>query len=243
MGGVSPAPWDSLNLGANRGDSKESVAENFRRFCTAIGTDCNAVIKNRQVHSALVRPVYAEDIQPDLAASGIVEADGLVTDQPGLCLTVFSADCIPILFYDPIQRVIAAVHAGWRGTAAGIAEKAVEAMVSGYGCKPEQIQAAIGPGIGPCHFETHSDVPDALTDALGSHAAPLIHPRSNGKYQVDLKQANACFLRRAGLNPEHLAISDQCTACHPDEFWSHRLLGNTRGSMAAMIQLKTENPT
>ena len=133
VGGVSPPPWDSLNLGASCGDQPERVAENFRRFCGAVGTDADSLVKNHQVHSDLVRPVTRADIQSDPAAPGVYEADGLVTDEPGVCLTIFSGDCIPVLLYDPVRRCIAAAHAGWRGTALGIAAKAVERMVDCYG--------------------------------------------------------------------------------------------------------------
>lgn len=238
LGGVSPAPWDSMNLGANRGDDAANVRENFRRFCRAVGTDPSGVVKNHQVHSALVRSVTAEDAVADLAAPGMVDADGLVTDQPGVCLTVFSGDCVPILLYDPVRRCIAAAHAGWRGTAAGIAANAAQAMISRYSCRPEDILAAIGPGIAPCCFETHLDVPEGLRAGLGQDAEPFIHPLPKSeKYQVDLKGANAQWLERAGLLPDHIAICPACTGCNRTLFWSHRLQGNQRGSMAAMIQL------
>lgn len=237
LGGVSPAPWDSLNLGANRGDSPENVAENFRRFCTAIGTDPNAVVKNKQVHGDLIRPVTAGDAV-ELSAPGTFQADGLITDRPGVCLTVFSGDCIPILFYDPKARCVAAVHAGWRGTAIGIAARAVEAMVRDYGCRREDILAAIGPGIGPCCFETHGDVPSAVLAHMGQDASDFIRPAPpEGKFRVDLKGLNGRWLEKSGLPSEHIAICSACTGCALDQFWSHRIQGNQRGSMAAMIQL------
>ncbi len=238
LGGISPAPWDSLNLGANRGDAPENVAENFRRFCAALGTNADALVKNHQVHSDLIRPVTERDILPSPHLPGPVDADGLVTDVPGVCLTIFSADCIPVLLYDPKKRVIAAAHAGWRGTAQGIAARAVETMQHLYHCSPEDILAAIGPGISPCCFETHADVPEGLRAGLGAEAQPFIRPLSQeGKFSVDLKGANARWLEQAGLLSEHIALSPTCTACEGDTFWSHRRLGNTRGSMAAMIQL------
>ena len=238
LGGVSPAPWDSLNLGASRGDDPANVRLNINRFCSVIGTDDKALVKNHQVHSDIIRPVTRADILPDPAQPGTFEADGLITDEPEVCLTIFSGDCIPILLYDPVRRCIAAAHAGWRGTAAGIAARAVETMVRDYGCQVGNILAAIGPGIGPCCFETHGDVPDGLHSGLGEDAAPFIRPLSKpGKFSVDLKGANARWLERTGLRPEHIAICPACTACNLDEFWSHRVQGNQRGSMAAMIQL------
>lgn len=238
LGGVSPAPMDSLNLGANRGDDPVNVRENFVRFCAAVGTDPNALVKNHQIHSDIVRPVGRADVMEHPEIPGSFEADGLVTNEPGVCLTVFSGDCIPVLLYDPAARCIAAVHAGWRGAAIGAAARAAEAMVRDYGCMPGHILAAIGPGISPCCFETHIDVPDGLRAGLGPDAEPFIRPLSReGKFSVDLKGVNARWLERAGLERENIAICSACTACHLDEFWSHRVQGSARGSMAAMIQL------
>lgn len=213
LGGVSPAPWDSLNLGANRGDAPERVAENFRRFCSAAGADPAALVKNHQVHGDLVRPVTLRDVMSSSAEPGVYEADGLITDEPGLCLTIFSADCIPVLLLDPVRRCAAAVHAGWRGTALGIAARAALRMREDYGCRPEHIRAAIGPGISPCCFLTRDDVPGALRDGLGSQAETCIRPAEDGRWHVDLKGANALWLRRAGLSPEHIALCPDCTAC------------------------------
>ncbi len=238
LGGVSPAPMDSLNLGASRGDAPANLRENFSRFCAAVGADPNALVKNQQVHSDIIRPVTRADVMASPETPGTVEADGLITDQPGVCLTIFSGDCIPVLLYDPVRRCIAAAHAGWRGTAAGIAARAAEAMVRDYGCRADNILAAIGPGIGPCCFETHGDVPDGLRAGLGGDAEAFIRPLDRpGKFSVDLKGANARWLERAGLLRPHIAICPACTACNLDEFWSHRVQGNARGSMAAMIQL------
>lgn len=243
LGGVSPAPWSSLNLGANRGDDRINVRENFTRFCAALGTDASALVKNHQVHSDLVRSVSEQDIMNDPAAPGVYEADGLITDRPGVCLTIFYGDCIPILLYDPARRVVAAAHAGWRGTADGIAAQTAQAMIRDYGCSPTDILSAIGPGISLCCFETHQDVPDGLRSRLGSDAEPFIRPLPGGyKYLVDLKGANARWLELTGLAPEHIAVCSACTACNLDEFWSHRVQGNARGSMAAMIQLLKKEP-
>ena len=236
VGGVSQPPYHSLNLGFNRGDDPEQVSENFRRFCSAIGTDHTRRVKNRQIHTAVVRSVTAADIlnDPDAVPA---EADGLVTDVPGLCLTVFTADCVPILLCDPGRRCVAAIHSGWRSTALCIAQRGVEAMVDRYGCRPQDILAAVGPSIGPCCFETDRDVPDAMP----AWAEPHIRPLGNERFRVDLKAIVRRTLERSGLLPEHIDLSDHCTACRDDLYWSHRMVGAARGSMAAMIQLTT-NP-
>ena len=237
VGGVSPAPWDSLNLGGSCGDAPDRVSENFRRFCAAAGADSAVLVKNHQVHGDLVRTAGPADACAGPADPGTFEADGLATDCPGVCLAVFSADCIPVLLYDPVRRAIAAVHAGWRGTALGIAARGVERMAEAFGARPGDILAAVGPGISTCCFETHADVPDGLRAGMGAGAEPYIHPISGTeKYHVDLKGANRAWLLQAGVAPEHIAVCDACTACGREIFWSHRKMGTARGSMAALIQ-------
>jgi len=238
LGGVSEGMWESLNLGVGRGDDPDRVRENYRRFFAAAGVEPGKLAVTNQVHGAAVRTVTTADVKADPCGKPPYEADGLMTDLPGVALVVYSADCIPILFYDPVRRVVAAVHAGWRGTAAGIATAAVQRMEAVYGCGRGDILAAIGPGIGPDCFETHEDVPNAMTAALSTAVLQHIRIKENGKFAVDLKRINAMRLEQAGLDPAHIAVSDICTACHPDKFWSHRSLGTSRGSMAAVIQLQ-----
>lgn len=237
VGGVSGGFCAGLNLGYNRGDDPDCVRENFRQFCAAIGADYNGLIKTRQVHRDHIQPVTAADRGMDIISPAAWECDGLITDVPGLCLTVFSADCVPVLLYDPVRRCIAAVHSGWRGTAMGIAACAVERMTADYGCDPGTILAAIGPSISQCCFETHADVPNEMISALGTPVLPFIEDLPGGKFRVDLKGIIQNTLVRAGLSENHISISDHCTACRKDLYWSHRLLGGRRGSMAAMIQL------
>lgn len=238
IGGVSPPPWDTLNLGGSCGDDGARVSENFRRFCAAIGASPEHLVKNQQVHGDTVRTVTGADAMSFPGEPGTVEADGLLTREPGVCLAVFSADCIPVLLCDPVKRAAAAVHAGWRGTALGIAARGVEALVSQCGSSPGDILAAIGPGISLCCFETHGDVPQGLRAGLGGDAESHIHPiPGTEKYHVDLKGANRTWLLRAGLRPEHIALCPACTACDLETFWSHRRMGTTRGSMAALIEI------
>ena len=237
LGGVSEGIFSSLNLGTARGDDPACVAENYRRFCAAIGADASHLVTSSQVHGDVIRTVSPDDVKTDLFRPNSYECDGLITDKPGLTLTVFTADCIPVLLYDPVRRVIAAVHAGWRGTAQNIAGKAVKKMQADYGCRPEHILAAIGPGISRCCFETHADVPDAMTAALGDLAAPHIFPLDNGKFAVDLKEINAALITGCGVSADHVEISSDCTACLHETYWSHRVTQGQRGSQAAMIQL------
>ena len=237
LGGVSEGIWASMNLGTTRGDDPARVRENYRRFFTAIGASMDKLVMSNQVHGAEIRTVRPDDYKSDLYAPEGYEVDGLITDEPGVALVVFSADCLPILFYDPAKRVICAVHAGWRGTVAGIAARAVEKMAADYGCDRKNILAAIGPGISQCHFETHSEVPNAVRAVLPGEAEDYILDHGNGKYHVDLKGVNAALLRRAGLPGENITIDPDCTFCLPEKYWSHRVTAGARGSQAAVIQL------
>ena len=237
LGGVSEGMWASLNLSVNRGDDPDHVRENYRRFFAAIGGSEKLLAMTNQVHGATVRTVTIADVHTEPYDKVGYEADGLMTDLPGVALMVYVSDCIPILFYDPVRRCIAAVHAGWRGTAAGIAAAAVERMKNVYGSRPEDILAAIGPGIGPDCFETHEDVPNAMTAAMGTGVLRHMKIKENGKFAVDLKAINAMRLEQAGLEADHIAVCAACPACDTEKFWSHRKLGTDRGSMAAAIQL------
>lgn len=231
LGGVSPKPYDSLNLSMHRGDTEENVAENFRRLAENVGFDLQNLVLSHQTHSDMIRAVTAEDAQ-GLDHHNYPECDGLITNTPGVALWVFTADCTPILLHDPVTGAVGAVHAGWRGTAARIAKKAVQAMTREFDCKPENIRAAIGPNIGPCCFQTDGDVPQAMLEAVGERAESHIRSQ-DGKYYVNLKAINRLILQDAGV--QNIAISQACTMCRPDLFWSHRRTGKERGSQGAVI--------
>lgn len=237
VGGVSTGMWDSLNLGVSRGDDPDHVRENYRRFLAAIGAGKPLLAMCNQVHGTEIRNLTTADLKRDPYEKAAFEADGIMTSIPGVALTVFSADCIPVLLYDPKRRVIAALHAGWRGTAAGIVTAAVEQMTAVYGADPADILAAIGPGIDQCCFETHEDVPNAMTAALSSDSLPFLHLLDNGKFSVDLKGINARRLELAGLDPAHIDLCRDCTCCQEEKYWSHRRQGTQRGSMASVIML------
>lgn len=231
LGGVSKGHLGSMNIGIHRGDDPENVAQNYRILARALGFDPENLILTRQIHSDIVRKVDASD-RGSIFREDIPECDALITNTPGLALVVFTADCTPILFHDPITGAVGAAHAGWRGTAADIAGKTVAAMVKHFGCEPKNIRCAIGPNIGQCCFQTDAEVPQAMTQALGKAAEK--HIRKDGeKYYVNLKEINALFLRRAGV--EHIHISDHCTRCMEGHYWSHRRTGSLRGSQGGII--------
>ncbi len=233
-GGVSSGALSSMNLAIKLDETDENIRRNFEILGDALGFGIHDLVLTRQTHSDIVRVVSRSDCSGCLHRD-YPECDALVTNTPGIALTVFTADCTPLLFHDPVTGAVGAAHAGWRGTVSAIGPKTVDAMVHSFGCKAENIRAAIGPNIGFCHFETDADVPDALLAAFGEDVRPFIR-HAGAKYYVDLKEINALILRRAGIR--HIEISEDCTMCRPDRFWSHRVTGGIRGSQGAVIVCK-----
>ena len=222
FGGVSTDYLSSLNLAPTRGDDPENVVKNYEILGQALGFDPGNAVLARQVHSDIVYRAEEKD-------------RGAGLDVPGLALVVFSADCTPILAYDPVTGAVGAAHAGWRGTVSGVGARMVEAMAKYYGSRPEDIRAAVGPNIGFCHFETHADVPQALRAAYGKEMDPFIRTQGE-KYLVDLKAVNAWVLQQAGVR--QVEVSTACTVCESDRFWSHRVTQGHRGSQGAVIVCK-----
>jgi YfiH family protein len=234
FGGVSGGIFDSLNLAMHRGDSDENVKKNYEILANVLDFDLKNLVLTHQTHSDIVRAVTKTDAR-GLDHQNYPECDALITNDAGCALVVFTADCTPIILWDSVTGAVGAIHAGWRGTAADIAGKTVRKMVSEFGCAPRNIRAAIGPNIGACCFETDSDVPAAIIETFGNDASTFI-TKSGEKYHIDLKAVNALALRRAGV--EYIEISDDCTMCEPQRFWSHRITGANRGSQGAIIVCK-----
>ena len=236
FGGVSEGIFASLNLGSNRGDDPDAVRENYRRVCALMGAGIDEAAVTKQVHGSVVR-VVTEDDRHKCMSIVPYEADGLVTDRRGLPLMCFTADCVPALLCDRDAGVIAAVHCGWRSSVGDILKNAVEAMCC-LGAKKEDICCALGPAIGSCCFETDDDVPAAITAWLGGDTEGLFARRADGKTMVDLRAANRRRLLQLGLRAEHIDVSDECTFCSHDKYWSHRYTKGQRGSQAAVIVLR-----
>ena len=232
LGGVSEGYLSSMNIGTHRGDTPENVLKNYEILAGAIGFDPDKLVLTHQTHTDTVLQVGVPEYGAGLTKPELAECDGLITNVPGTALVIFSADCTPILFHDPVTGAVGAAHAGWRGTAKNIGAKTVFAMCEAYGCKPENIRAAIGPNIGPCCFETDADVPEAMLHTYGELAKPHIFPKGN-KFYVNLKALNALALELAGV--KIIEVSADCTVCQKDRFWSARITGNARGSQGAII--------
>ena len=233
-GGVSTGHLSSLNLGPRQGDDPAHLLTNYHRLGEVFQIAPEKLVLAYQTHSDHVRQVGAAEA--GVFAPTLPDCDALITNEPGIGLVVFAADCTPILLQDPVHGAVAAVHAGWRGTAAAIVGKTVTAMVEAFGSDPTQLRAAIGPCIGACCFETGADVPQAMRDAFGTAADAWIQKKDEDRYHVDLKGLNAMLLRAMGVR--HLDISTACTACDPDRFWSHRITGGLRGAQGALIICK-----
>ncbi len=238
LGGVSAPPWDSLNLGRHVGDSPADVSENRRRFFKALGLDPDLLVTAGQVHS---------DVTAIAAAPGHHErTDGLITLSRGLALAVFCADCVPVWLLDPRTPAAAVVHAGWKGSLAGIAGRAARMMVEKLGSRPRDILAAVGPSIGPCCYEVGPGVWEPAARLYGEEV--VAERLGDGKARLDLWEVNRRALAATGLDRSHIYVSALCTSCREDLFHSHRretlrvrerpAAGPVRaGRMAALIRL------
>lgn len=239
IGGVSEGIYKSMNLSFSRGDEFDKVMENHRRFAEAVGYDHKSTVLSNQIHEVHVARVGAEDRGKGMDGGiGIEGADGLVTDEPGVPLMTFYADCVPLFFYDPVKKVIAASHSGWRGTVAGMGKVTVEYMCSEMGCKREDILAVIGPSICMDCYEVSEDVAEKFmeTFAEGVHD-DILRKKPDNKYLLNLWNANKHVLLNAGLKPDNITMPEICTFHNPEIMISHRYTDGKRGSLAGVVVL------
>lgn len=237
LGGVSEGIWRSMNLSFTRGDLPEAVAENFRRFCTAVGVRAEDTVVSAQTHTTRVISVTAADRGRGVTRPReYTDVDGMITDEPGVVLCTQYADCVPLFFVDPVKRVVATSHSGWRGTVGNIGAVTVEKMHADYDCEPGDILVGIGPSIGRCCFEVDTPVLEAF-EKIPYFCRTQYEEDGDGKYHIDLWAVCRQGLLCAGVRPEHITVTDLCTRCHPDIFWSHRATGGERGSLAGIIAL------
>lgn len=236
LGGVSTGMLSSMNLSVSCGDSPENVRENYRRLAAATGIDTNRCAFTRQVHGGEVRIVTGADVHT-LFTEAPYEADGLVTSERGLALICFTADCVPVLLCDDTAGVIGAIHCGWRSSVEDILGLAIAKMRS-LGAQVKNIRAAIGPSIGECCFEVGHEVAEAAESLLGGYFGLWTpEPGKPDKYLLDLRGVNRRRLLQLGLREENISVSDECTMCACDKYWSHRATNGRRGSQAALIVL------
>ena len=238
QGGVSEGPYSELNLGLHVGDDGERVIENRRRVCRALGVDFDATTFAQHVHGDNIRVVHAAEAGAGRTRfeDGIPDADGLVVNEPGVTVAVLAADCVPILLYDPENHITAVVHAGSRGTAAGIAHKAVGFLVEECGSRRAALVAGVGPAIGPCCCRVSEDMVEELVHGF-DYREPVTEKRE-GDWYYDLVKANVQQLTAGGMVVENVECSGICNSCDSDEFYSDLKLGRPTGRFGAFASLR-----
>ena len=247
IGGVSEGIFGTMNLSFTRGDDKSAVEENYRRLAEAMEVDYENFVFTDQTHTVNVRKVSMAD-----AGKGLVrerdyqDVDGLITNEPGLVLSTFFADCVPLYFVDPVHWAIGMSHSGWRGTVARMGRVTLEAMQREYGTKPEDVICAIGPSICQDCYEVSWDVAEEFAKQFSGHEQEIlmespkneaIQEQADKKYQLNLWRANEIVLLEAGVKEEHIAVTDICTCCNPDVLFSHRASHGKRGNLGGFLCL------
>ncbi|MGB9679434.1 MAG: peptidoglycan editing factor PgeF [Thermoanaerobacteraceae bacterium] len=236
IGGVSKGQYSSLNLSLKRFNNKEEVYNNFKRVCNIGNFSYENMVFSDQVHGNFVRKVTYEDRGKNFGGSDIIEVDGLMTNERGIPLVTFYADCVPLFFLDPVKKVIALAHAGWRGTVSFIGPKTVNAMEKEYGSNTKDILVGIGPSIYKCCYEVGEDVANKIKGVIDDWEKVLVK-KSDEKWMLDLQQTNYIELINTGIPDENITLSQMCTHCN-SEFYSYRRDKGITGSMAAFMELK-----
>lgn len=264
-GGVSEGVYASMNLGFTRGDDPKCVEENFRRIACLLGCRREDMVASDQTHTANVRLVTGDDRGHGITREKtFFDTDGLITNEPGIVLATFYADCVPLFFVDPVHLAVGLSHSGWRGTVQGIGEVTVRKMQECFGSKPEEIIAAVGPSICADCYEVSGDVAEhflgdfwekyhngrfcrittdpaqtggALLRRKGKEDHVLRDDSEEPKYQLNLWVANQCVLEKAGILPEHIEVTSLCTCCNSGELFSHRASHGQRGNLGAFLGL------
>jgi hypothetical protein len=229
LGGISRPPYHWLNVGKSVGDDQKAVDANYDLICRSLGIRRGDIATAYQVHSANVAVVGPED-----RGRVALQTDALVTNNPGVFLMLRFADCVPVAFYDPVRRAVGLAHAGWKGTLGKTAQKTVEAMMEAYGSRPADLIACIGPSIGPCCYQVGENVVKLVGEVFPQQPQ-LLHQQGDGSCHFDLWAANR--LQLAALGVHQIEVSGLCTACHNDEFFSHRADHGRTGRFAVVMGL------
>ncbi|MEG0152401.1 MAG: peptidoglycan editing factor PgeF [Cellulosilyticaceae bacterium] len=237
-GGNSTGDLCSLNLGFNRGDKEETVIANYQSICDAIGVELDSLVISKQIHETnIVEVTYKDKGNGILHPNKWESVDGIYTRERGITLVTHYADCVPLFFYAPKYSVIGLAHSGWRGTVMQIGNKMIEEWTTKYHIPPSEIEVGIGPSIGPCCFEVHADVADEFLKIF-KKTSFIVENHSNGKYNINLWECNRQSLINLGISPEKIYVSEMCTCCHDDVFFSQRKTEGKRGALAALMCLK-----
>lgn len=236
LGGVSEGEFTSMNMAFNSGDNPESVTENYKRICKSAGFDFDSLTASAQDHNTFVRAVTSENKGVGIyKPRDLHSVDALITNEKGVTLVTYYADCTPLFFVDIKQKAIGLAHAGWRGTVGRIGEKVVKKMTELYGTNPADIVAAIGPAISVCCYEVDKPCADNFYALSDLDSSRFVFPKENGKYMIDLLETNRQILVAAGVKNENITVSDVCTNCNSELLWSHRATKGKRGTMSAFM--------
>lgn len=240
LGGVSEGVYASMNLSFSRGDKEAAVQENYRRIARAIGFDWESVVTSDQTHTANVRVVTNRDKGCGLTKPRpYQDVDGMITNELGITLATFYADCVPLYLLDPVKKAIGLSHSGWKGTVGKIGKATVQAMEREYGTNPEDLIVTIGPSICQDCYEVSEDVIEQFQKAFPREQWDgLFYRKENGKYQLDLWEANRQIFLEARVKPENISMPNLCTCCNPQFLFSHRASKGKRGNLAAFLALK-----
>lgn len=240
IGGVSEGVCSTMNFSFSRGDNEEAVRENFRRMANALGVEEDSFVFSHQTHTTNVRKVTLEDKGKGLTRPlDYQDVDSLITNVPGLCLSTFYADCVPLYFVDPVHKAIGLSHSGWRGTVGKIGNVTIQRMKEEYGSEPADLIAAIGPSICQECYEVSEDVIFEFQKSFDKKDwKHIYYKKENGKYQLDLWRANEIILEEAGVLRENMAVTNLCTCCNHEFLFSHRASHGKRGNLAAFLALK-----
>ena len=239
LGGVSGGIFSTMNLAFNRGDNPDNVTENYRRICSSAGFDFNTLVASAQDHGVFVRKVSSEDCGKGITKSrDLMSVDALTTNQKGVTLVTYYADCTPLFFVDTDKKAIALAHAGWRSTVGRIGQKVVEKMTAEFGTEPSDLVCAVGPAISKCCYEVDKACADEFYKLDDLDNSKFIFPNENNKFMIDLLEANRRILVKAGVKAENITISDLCTRCGSSLLWSHRATKGQRGTMCAFMCIK-----
>lgn len=238
LGGVSKGYFSSMNLSFQRGDREEDVRENYKRIGDAIGFSPENLVFSDQIHEDRIYSVTRRDCGKGFTKELLKGNDGLVTNERQVPLVTFYADCVPIFFYDPVREVIGMAHSGWRGTVKRIGCKMIKTMQKEYGSNVEDILVVIAPSICKDCYEISEDVAKEFMKEMQEISTELyLEEKGDKKYQLDLWKVNEEMLLRAGVLKEHLSVTDLCTCCNPELFFSHRASEGKRGNLAGFMML------
>lgn len=240
LGGVSEGIYSTMNLSFSRGDKEEAVRENYRRIAKALDVPEDSFVLSHQTHTTNVVKVTKADCGNGLTRPlSYQDVDGLITNEPEICLTTFYADCVPLYFVDPVKKAIGLSHSGWRGTVGKMGKCTIEKMQKEFGCNPKDMIVAVGPSICQDCYEVSEDVIEEFQAAFEEKDwNQLFYKRSNGKYQLNLWKANELIFLEAGIPRTQIAITNLCTCCNPEVLFSHRASHGKRGNLAAFLALK-----